>query len=328
MKKVWIITWWDNSERDISFLSAHAIEDTLKSWWYEVTMFDIPNELDALYQTLEDTTIDFYFVMIHWVWWEDGQIVSLLDMYWVTYQCTSRDVLSLTMNKRRTKCVWRSYGLPVANDLYFQIWDYSIDELDMQISDTIWYPCVWKELDQWSSKWIFIISDKSDLIKTRNSYDSMSKVILLEEFLQWKEFTTWILELQDWSLEVLPSILIEVEWWEELNFENKYNWKMNKICPAPFDDSTRKVVEEISLKAFLWVWCTKLWRIDWILTSKWPILLEINTIPWFTSTSLFPKAAKVAWYNFQQLLEILMKNIVMKDAWILERTSSFSRKKL
>ena len=306
-KNIWILTWGKNSEREISLLSAQAV----KAWLWElgisdIQMYDMPWDVALLIQHLEDGLLDFCRVMWHGSWFEDGQYVWLLDLYDVQYQCATRDVLWLTANKYWTKSVWRSFGLPVADDFLFLIWEYSVRELDQEIQDTIWYPCVWKELDQWSSVWVHILHDSDDLQRVRNTYDSLKKQILLESYIEWDEITISVLDI-DGTATALPLVHIipPAQWW--FDYTNKYNWSTQEICPSDFAKSIQDICEEVAIQAYLAVWCTRYGRVDAILTDDGPVLLEINTIPWFTSQSLFPKSAKAVWLEFPQLLEILMK---------------------
>jgi len=301
-----IITWWNNSEREISLISASSVKLTLEQGWNDILHYDLPVDRSRLMNDLESGLITFAFIMIHGAWGEDGQVARLLDLYQIAYQCTTPDVLSLTMNKRRTKCVRRSYDLPVADDFLFQIGDYSVVELDEIIVEWIWYPCVWKELDQWSSQWVHILNWLEDLNKVREKYDSMKKVILLEEFIIGEEVTISILDI-DGSPTALPLIHIipPAQGW--FDYENKYNWQTQEIVPSWFPQRIIDSCNDIALQAYLWVWCTKYGRIDGIIWNDWLVLLEINTIPGFTSESLFPKAAWAAWIEFAELLQRLMQ---------------------
>ncbi len=312
MKNIWILTWWTNAEREISLISATAVRDWLESLGtYTIHWYDVPHDLHKLTLDLISKNLDFCFVMWHGSWFEDGQIVSLLDLYNTPYQCSPRDVLALTMNKYWTKCIWRSFDLPVAEDFLFQLGDYSLQELDDLIHESIWYPCVWKELDQWSSNWVHILQSRDDLDRVRQTYTNMKQLILLEQYIEWEEITIPILDINGIPTPLPLIHIIPPETW--FNYENKYNGSTKEICPSGFDEKVIQVCEQISLQAYMSVWCKKYARVDAILTKKWPILLEINTIPWFTWESLFPKSAKVAGIEFPSLLDMMISQILLKE---------------
>ncbi len=302
-----IITWGDNSERAISLISAAAVQKWLEALWYtSLSQYDFPTQSIQFVQDHKKQTIDFVFLIIHGTWGEDGQIASYLDLLRIPYQCTSTDILALTINKRHTKLVWRAYGLPVADDIIVIPDEHTRDEIIEHIQITIWFPCVRKEFDQWSSRWVHIINNENDIEVVRKNYSSSKKPILIEQFIQGEEITIPVLDNKNGEPIILPHIRIipPQEGW--FDYENKYNWMTQEICPHSFDKETDQQIADVALQAYQAVWCTKYGRIDAIVTEKWPILLEINTIPWFTSQSLFPKSALVYWLPFPQLLKHLI----------------------
>lgn len=301
-----IITWWNNNEREISLKSAHAVKQWLESLWYDtVWRYDFPNDTTRFTLDHTNQNIDFVFLMIHWSWWEDWQIASFLDLLWINYHCTTPDILALTMNKWHTKLVRRAHGIPVADDTIILPNKTTFDEITKTIESRFWFPCVRKELDQWSSNGVSIIRSKDDCKHIYESYKTFDKPILIEQFIVWKEITIPLLDQTNWT-QVLPLIHIipPEEWW--FDYENKYNGKTQEICPTDFEEWIIELCNTLSLRAYKSVWCTKYARIDAILTNQWPIFLEINTIPWFTDASLFPKSAQVAWYTFPQILAHLI----------------------
>lgn len=308
-RHIWIITGWESSERDISLKSAQSVTDALDGLGKYTTIFyDLPEDTSSFLSAIQTWSIDLCFVMIHGAWWEDWQIVGLLDLFGIPYQCTTRDVLALTSNKRHTKLVRSDYGIPTARDICLIPWQLTLDDISSKVS-TFWLPCVWKELDQGSSQWVHIIRSHEDIDHLYKQYlsDSSTKLILLEEFLEWDEITVAILEIE-WIAQALPVVHIipPSTWW--FNYENKYNWSTQEICPPV--EISQDLIEQsktIALEAYHAVWCTRYARVDIIITSSGPTLLEINTIPWFTTESLYPKAALAYWISFQELLEILIK---------------------
>ena len=302
-----IITWWNNNEREISLRSAHAVKQWLENLWYDtVWRYDFPNDTTRFTLDHTNQNIDFVFLMIHWSWWEDGQIASLLDLLWINYHCTTPDILALTINKWHTKLVRRAHDIPVADDTIIIPNKTMFDEIIKTIESQFWFPCVRKELDQWSSNGVSIIKSNEDCKRLYESYKNYDKPILIEQFIAWEEITIPLLDNKDWSTQILPLIHIipPKEW--GFDYENKYNGKTQEICPSNFELAIIEQCNTLALKAYKSVWCTKYARIDAILTHSWPIFLEINTIPGFTDASLFPKSAHVAWLPFPQLLTHLL----------------------
>lgn len=290
-----IITWRTNSEREISLRSAHAVYEACIWLWYTTTLYDFPSKRSNFLTDYQH--IDFVFVMIHGAGWEDGQIAHFLDTLWLPYQCTNAKVLSYTIDKRVTKQFRRQHNIPIAKD--------RLVNLDQE-TPLFEYPCVIKALNQWSSIGVIIAKDQdtfADWLTQLKSYGT----VMIEEFLEWSECTVPILDnINGWLPHVLPIIEIVPPEGKEFDYENKYNDLTAEICPARYDESMTRQIQDIALRAYQAVWCTQYGRVDIIVTKDGPKCLEINTIPWFTSWSLFPKSAKVFGLDFPQLIQYLI----------------------
>lgn len=307
MPRVGIITWGEDGERVISLASAAHVEKSLRNFSAaELLIYDMPRDRKHLEADLEGQVLDFAFVMMHGKGGEDGELLWLLDLYQTNYQCASREVLALTINKRATKELWRQAGLPVAKDMLISPQDISLEHMLQSIEKKIGFPCVWKMLAQWSSNGIHIIADAQELEEISALYPYITEPILIEAYLVGDEVTVGILEQADWTPLSLPVTLIIPPVDSRFDFANKYNGLTQELCPAPLDRQLQESCQQIALMAYKAVGCSKYARVDMIITSDWPILLEINTIPGFTEQSLFPKAAQVAWFPFPKLLEHLM----------------------
>ena len=302
-----LITWWDGPEREISLISAASTQKWLIELWHTVLTYDIPQDKSLLIKDLSNNSNVFYFVMIHGNWWEDWQIQSLLDIYWAKSQTASANVLALTMNKSWTKAVWEKEKLPVADDILRNPEIYGVEVTYKQVIRSFWEQCVIKETSLWSSKWVHICRSKDKIKKILDLYRNHTQHILIEELLVWDEITIWFLDTEKW-IQVLPPILIVPPTDGEFDFKNKYNWKTQEICPAPLDKSILQKAEIIAHWWYLATWCTSYARIDMMLTDRWPVLIEINTIPWFTNKSLYPLAAKTAGIWFNELLQHLINS--------------------
>lgn len=297
MKHIAILTWWTSSEREVSLRSAAAVEASLTRSWYVVTMYDLSTDLVTLIHDAD--AIDFVRVMIHGVGWEDGQIIWLLDLLGLRYQCTSRDVLTITMNKHLTKQLWKLAKLPVAHDVLLRAHMSRAQVHGVIASFT--YQCVVKAIGEGSSKWLIIVSSQDQLDEVYDLVQAYDRV-LCEEFVTGTEITVAILDR-----EALPVVEIIPPQGQSFDYENKYNGLTQEICPARISNELTSQVQQLALQAYDVVWCTRYGRVDMILWSQWPVLLEINTIPWFTDQSLFPLAARTAGIEFDELVERLMK---------------------
>lgn len=290
-----IITWRTNSEREISLRSAQAVKNACDTLWHSVQIYDFPSQKNDFLTNYHDT--DFVFVMIHGAGWEDGQISHFLDTLGLPYQCTSAKVLGNTIDKRVTKQFRKQHNIPVAQDKLVDL---------TQETPVFEYPCVIKALDQGSSVGVVIAKDNASFVQGLEQL-KIYGTVMIEEYLEGSECTVPVLDnIDGWDPHVLPIIEIVPPEGKEFDFENKYNDLTQEICPARYDTETTKTIQDIALRAYQAVWCTQYGRIDMIVTKDGPKCLEINTIPWFTSWSLFPKSAKVFWLDFPQLIQYLI----------------------
>lgn len=290
-----IITWWINSEREISLRSAKAVYDACWELQHTATVYDFPHQTENFLKDHQD--IDFVFIMIHGIWWEDGQIACFLDTLGLPYQCTNAKVLWNTIDKRITKQLWKQHQVPIAKDKLIDL---------KKENPNFDYPCVIKALNEGSSVGVVIAKDIISFTKWIEKL-KIYGTVMIEEYLEGSECTVPILDnINGWDPHVLPIIEIIPPEGKEFDYENKYNNMTQEICPAHYDEQLIKNIQDIAVSAYQAVWCTQYGRIDIIITKDWPKCLEINTIPGFTNWSLFPKSAKVFGLEFPQLIQYLI----------------------
>ena len=301
-----IITWRTNNEREISLRSAQAVYEACNTLGHSTTVYDFPSQQENF--IIDHHDIKFVFIMIHGVGGEDGQIAHFLDTLGLPYQCTSAKILWNTIDKRVTKQFWKQHQIPVAKDTLVDL---------TKETPHFDYPCVIKALDQGSSVGVVIAKDSISFdqgIEQLKSYG----IVMIEEFLEGSECTVPVLDNIDWWVpHILPIIEILPPEGQEFDYENKYNDLTQEICPARYDEHLTRQIQDIALRAYQAVWCTQYGRIDMIITKDGPKCLEINTIPGFTSWSLFPKSAKVFGLEFPQLIQYLIDLKITPFNWVI-----------
>lgn len=285
-----------STERDISIRSGQAIYKGLVSNGFEAKLFDIGYDN---VQELINYKPDLAYIALHGVGGEDGSIQGLLQWLQIPYTGPGLACSAICMDKILTKKIFHSTDVATPK--------YSVINLEKEINvdkiiDELGFPLVVKAASQGSSIGLKIVDNKDDLVPAIKHALSFNGGVLLEQYISGMELTVPIIGNEE--PEVLPIIQIKSAN-EFYDFESKYTPGMSQhIIPAQIDDETRKLVENEAKKAYLAAGCRGISRVDVILDNNFiPYVIEINTVPGMTETSLFPDSAKYAGVSFPELVK-------------------------
>ncbi len=286
-----------SSEREISLKSGQAVSQALKQQGYIVKEIDITEQDEnKIAEQILDSKIDKAFITLHGKLGEDGTIQSILEKINISYVGSGVQPSRLAINKIETKKVLQENGIAVPK---------SRDRSHFLKSGTCPYflPCVIKPVDEGSSIGISLVKEEGQWASALQNALRYNSDIFCEEYIKGRELTVGIL-----GEEPLPVIEICTEK-EFFNFTAKYNKGMTKyIVPAQISRDMAVELQTIALKVHKIIGCKDFSRVDFILSDEGiPYVLEINTIPGFTETSLLPMAAKQAGISFQQLCQQLIE---------------------
>lgn len=289
----------NSAERDISLLSGNAIHEGLLASGIDAIKIDTK---DAIYQALFDNKIERAFIALHGRDGEDGVIQGFLRMLNIPFTGSDTASSSLAMNKLLCKKIWLQMGLDTAE---FAELD-SQHELDAdeaaKIVEKLGEQLFVKPIREGSSVGMSKVNGHDELViavKKAQQYDS----VLIEKFIDGQEYTVSIL-----NGKALPSISM-VTPNEFYDFDAKYNSKMTEyFCPSGLDFQHEQALQKTALSAFDVLGCSGWGRIDFIrdINSGAFMLLEANTVPGMTKTSLVPKAAKSVGISFSELVKSIL----------------------
>ncbi|QCI23763.1 D-alanine--D-alanine ligase [Buchnera aphidicola (Macrosiphoniella sanborni)] len=303
-KKIAVLLGGTSPERKISIKSGYAILNSLLKSKLNAYPIDIR---DNSIMELREKGFDTAYISLHGKGGEDGSIQGVLQYLNIPYTGSGIMASSISIDKFRTKLLWKSCGLLIAPDIYISK-KKNIDCLYSRIKKKILQlglPVLIKPNQQGSSIGITVISSIEQLydsIKIAFNYDDH---ILIEKFIKGQEYTVSIL-----GEEVLPPIHISTKN-SFYDYHAKYISSSTKYsCPSGLNIIQEKKIKKIAMIAWKTLGCSGCGRIDFILDHKnrfW--LLEINTIPGMTNRSLTPIAAKAFGISFDELvLSILNMN--------------------
>jgi D-alanine-D-alanine ligase len=300
-KMVAVVCGGRSAEREISLKTGQAIYETLQKADIEVVKLD--PQAESFHQDLVSKDIDVAFIALHGRYGEDGIIQGLLEMEQIPYTGSGVLASSMAMDKIISKKIFKQEGIltPEFEVINRQDWKQKDKKNIVELIGDLGFPLVVKPALEGSSLGLSIVKEKDKLLKAIDEAFKYDEEILIEEYITGKEVTTGILGNQ--KLIVLPIIEIEPKS-GVYDFEAKYTKGMTEfVIPARLDDKIYKQVEQVSYKAYQALKCAGMSRVD-LIVSKFgePYVLEVNTIPGMTETSLLPQAARAAGIDFVELV--------------------------
>jgi D-alanine-D-alanine ligase len=291
-----------SSEREVSLHSGDQVYEALDKKKYHVLRYDPKTDLPRLVN--DASRIDVALIILHGPYGEDGTVQGLLELLNIPYQGSGVLGSALAMNKLATKKLYEKAGLPVP--LYkIQAPD---EELDVDTCvKQFGLPLVVKPVEGGSSVGMSIVRSAEDLKGALNHAFSFDDTGLIEAYIDGMELTAGVIGNKE--LEALPIIeIIPDDAHEFFDYEAKYTAGITQeICPARIDDELTLKAQSYAKIAHQALFCKGYSRTDMILKGRDIYVLETNTIPGMTATSLLPQAAQKAGINFSQLLDKLLE---------------------
>lgn len=291
-----------SSEREVSINSGKQVYEALDKEKYEILAYDPKTDLGKL--AAEADQIDAALIILHGPYGEDGTVQGMLDLLDIPYQGAGVLGSAMAMNKIVSKRLYALAGLPVLPDVVIRAGQvFSVDE----IVETLGLPVVIKPATSGSSIGMTIVKSAADLAAAIEKAFRYDHDVLIEKFMAGIEITGGVLGNDD--PEALPLIeIIPGDGYEFFDYEAKYKAGATKeICPARIDAALTGRAQGYARDAHIALHCQGYSRTDMILAGDELFLLETNTIPGMTATSLFPQAASAAGYAFGALLDRLIE---------------------
>ncbi len=304
--KVAVMMGGFSAEREISLLSGGAVLKALKNRNIDAIAFD-PKE-ESL-SNLKEKNITRVWNALHGRGGEDGQIQGYLQMESIPYTGCGVMASALAMDKLRTKLVWQALELPVAKHAMVATGDLS--ESDAKELLNALNGCVMvKPIREGSSVGMAKAKTVEELQTAVAAASEFDHEIMLEQWIDGDEFTVAIL-----NGKALPSIRMETPN-TFYDFAAKYESGTTEYhCPSGLSDKEESELAAISEQAFTAINAHGWSRVDFLRdkkTKQW-YLLEINTVPGMTESSLVPKAAKVAGMSFEDLVIKVLDTSFIKN---------------
>jgi D-alanine-D-alanine ligase len=298
--KVLVIYGGLSKERDISLKSGKAIAEALKRRNFQVKEFDFQGKIE---QVIEEFKPDVAFIALHGTFGEDGSIQGALEILGVPYTGSSVLQSAISMNKLFSKYLFREFNIPTASFLYTEDLNTSYEYAKSVIHSE---KMVIKPVDQGSAIGISIIQNEEQFKEGLQTAFSFSHGVIIEEFIQGKEITVSIIGNSN-NVVVLPIIEI-IPAHNFYDYFSKYTPGMSThIIPANIPKEVSDLASKLAYKVYTSFSLRDFARIDFVVKDAVPYVLEVNTIPGMTETSLIPDAARAYGMSFDDLTEFIVE---------------------
>jgi len=298
-KKIAVLYGGDSAEREISLKSGEAIASGLEAAGYQVVLIDT-KAFDIT--ELKSMSVDMVFIALHGRGGEDGKLQGALDSMEIPY--TGSGVLgsALSMDKVRSKEIMVAKGIPTAPFAIAEANNYQTQDAQAML-DRLGGKVMVKPANEGSSIGMAMASNSQELDAALLNAFKFDEEVLVEGWIEGPEYTVSML-----AGEALPSIKMETPR-AFYDYEAKYQSTTTEYhCPSGLSEEDENTLRKLAVRAFKATGAEIWGRVDVMRrnTGEWQVL-EVNTVPGMTETSLVPKAARASGIDFSQLVTIILE---------------------
>jgi D-alanine-D-alanine ligase len=259
---------------------------------------------------------DVVFIAMHGTWGEDGTVQGFLELAGIPYTGSGILASALAMDKSRSCRFFSSYGLqvPAFMDISRREWAVFKDRIMREIADKLAFPCVIKPSACGSSVGISIVKNMESLELAIEEAFIHDRTVMAQEFVSGVEVTCAVLDEGEKDPVALPPTQIIPKGSEFFDYHAKYSpGASEEVTPPRLPSETIEKIQQIALKAHEALGCYGMSRTDMIVSERGIFVLETNTIPGMTETSLFPQAAAAVGISFAELLDKMISSALKGD---------------
>lgn len=300
-KKIAVLKGGPGSERAVSLATAAGVTKALGSLGCETIDVDVRDERFDL-----PNDVDLCFICIHGTFGEDGQLQAILDRRGIRYTGESAEESALAFDKIRSKRKFREAGVTTP--------EWEVIQAGQRPSLPV--PLVIKPPREGSTVGVVIVKSESELDAAETEVAKHDRELLVEKFIAGRELTVGVV-----GDHVLPILEI-IPKGGFYDFNTKYPFlnpsagaSAEHVCPAKIDNRLTEAIQKLAFRAFKSLGLQVYARIDVVLPNDGePTVLEANTIPGMTETSLLPEAAAAAGMSYVDLCRRIIELSLAKGA--------------
>ncbi len=300
-KRIGVLMGGLSSERDVSMRSGLAIYQNLQELGYDSVLIDVGRDIANV---LKKEKVKLAFLALHGGTGENGAIQGLLEVLGIPYTGSGLLASAIAMDKEVSKKIFAYHGLASAPFIVVRQpggagkrrpADFPKPPFEL--------PWVVKPAAEGSSIGVSIIREEDGLSPCLEKTFSFGRRVIVEKFVNGKEIHIGIL-----GARVLGGVEVRPQT-EFYNYEAKYSSGLTEyIMPPEIDETTYRDVKNTALSAHIALGCAGASRVDFILDeNNTPYVLEVNTLPGMTATSLLPKIAGAEGLSFKDIIEEIIR---------------------
>jgi len=304
-KRIGVLAGGESAEREVSLRSGRAIFNALKAAGYNAVSIDAGPDL---YDALRRERVEIAFLALHGGHGENGTVQGMLELLGIPYTGSGVLASALAMDKEASKKMFLYHRIPVPPFVVLQRSALSGQRSENEIKFLINFDLPWvvKPATEGSSVGVSIVRDRAQFKPALEKAFSLSERAIVEKYIKGKEIHIGILNGRVLGgVEVRPSL-------EFYSYEAKYTAGLTEyILPPEIDSEAYERAKQAALAANNALGCRGAPRIDLRVDEGGnPYVLEVNTIPGMTETSLLPKIAAEAGLDFTALIEEILRDAI------------------
>jgi D-alanine-D-alanine ligase len=307
--RIGVLMGGQSAEREVSLRTGTAVHRSLCRRGYDAVTIDVG---PTLYRDLQEQKIEVAFVSLHGPGGEDGVIQGFLESIGIPYTGSGLQANAIGMHKVTTKTILAAHRIPVPAGTVIKRGEKVSSGQALRAAKLRW-PVVVKPASQGSTIGVTIVrkpSQWSEALALAHRYD---RDAMVEAYIPGHEVTVSLIGSGENTPTVLPAVEI-VAPNGFYDFSAKYEkGKTQYLCPAPLSAALTKQIRALALKTYQVMGCDGAIRVDFRITPRGrPYVLEINTVPGMTETSLLPMAAKQAGIDYDDLTERILESALVR----------------
>ncbi len=307
-----------SAEREISLITGKAVVQNLNRKKYTITPVEMTRGgrffvsaskkfLDL--QNKDRKLFDIIFIALHGTPGEDGTVQGMFDALNIKYTGPGTLASALAMDKEKSAEIYRVHNLLTPDFIAFgtKEWDSERAAIVRHVKKYLGFPAVIKPTNQGSAVGTAIVKNEKKLISEVTRIIKQFPRLMIQTFIKGQEATCGILEKNGKAFALPPTRIISNAN-EFYDYQSKYApGGSTHVCPADFSSTVNKKIQSLALKAHLSLGCRGMSRTDIFVTDDGKLwVIETNTIPGMTPTSLLPEAASKAGISFTKMLNMII----------------------